>query len=683
LLRAPAIVVDPPLPAASSAGRPARFSLQSAGFTLGLALVLFTTALLPRALVVPTMVTADEDTWLGLAGNFAQALSSGKYARTYQLGHPGVTSLWVDILGLGIGRAAQLADLVEHEGNTPTRRAATNAPDFLPALAAARWAHAVANACLVSLVGLLAAGIFGRPVGLLAGLLLALDPFLIAHAQVIRMDSLQALLLCIALLAGLARVLGAAPRRFVALSGAAFGLALLSKSSSIVALPVLLFLGLVEIFRRVRRQEPQLTRCLVVDTLFWIACAATSFVLLWPAMWVAPVQTLQRLADFARWNSGTVPLAGNFFFGSVVADPGPFFYPVALAFRVTPLVCLGLLLLAFPAWRRQDTRRVWIVAALLGCALFFLLAISGAPKKFDRYLLPLLPLLLVAAAVGLSSITRLPGQVRPLLLALLALASVHQLASVPPANRYPLAYFNPLVGGPALASRTILVGWGEGMELAAAHLNELPGGDDLVVAAFHENTFDASLNGSAIPLRRFAEADYLVLPIDAQQRQLLPLDVAAYLAEQPGKLVLPLAGLDYVTIYRLPHLEFGDRVSVIRFTTEGTEQPLGYRLRIDVVWQALNPADAGVSPIFQFVDESGTLVGNPVRPTLNAPAPASVSDQLHGTVRLESPRQRGTYRLAISIANQDGTALPVTKCPPWTELSGNHLIVNAAPIRYR
>ena len=664
--------------------RPARFSVQSAGLTLGLALLLFAMALLPRALVVPTMVTADEDTWLGRAGNFARALVNGQYARTYQIGHPGVTSLWVDVLGMGFGRAAQLAGLVEYDGNVPTRRAIANAPDFLSALAAARWAHAVANAILVSLVGLLAAGLFGRAVGLIAGLLLALDPFLIAHAQVIRMDSLQALLLCVALLAGLTRVLRAAPRHFLVLSGAAFGLALLSKSSTIVALPVLLLLGLVEIFQRVRRQEPALARHLAVDALLWGVSAASSFILLWPAMWVAPLQTLQGLVDYARSNSGTTPLAGNFFFGAVVADPGPLFYPVALAFRASPAVCLGLLLLALPAWRRhQDARRIWIVAALLGCALFFLLAISGAPKKFDRYLLPLLPLLLVAAAVGLVSATRLPGRVRPLLLALIGLASVHQLASIPPANRYPLAYFNPLVGGPALASQTILVGWGDGMELAAARLNELPDADDLVVATFHENSFDANLNGSAIPLRRFAEADYLVLPIDAQQRQLLPPEVATYLAAQPDRLVFPVAGLDYVTIYRLPRPEFGHSVSVNRFTTEGTEQPLGDRLRIEVVWQALNPAGAGAGPIFQFVDESGALIGNPARPVLNAPEPSSASSQVQGTIRLESPRQRGTYRLAIEVANQDGTSLPVTKRPPWTEVSGNHLIVTATPIRYR
>src|SRR4029079_1117245 len=106
-----------------------------------------------------------------------------------------------------------------------------------------------------------------------------------------------------------------------------------------------------------------------------------------------------------------------------------------------------------------------IVGALLGCALFFLLVISGAPKKFDRYLLPLLPLLLVAAAVGLASVSRLNGRIRPVVLALIGLATLHQLASVPPTTPYPLAYFNPLVGGSALASRTILVGWGEGMDL--------------------------------------------------------------------------------------------------------------------------------------------------------------------------------------------------------------------------
>lgn len=34
---------------------------------------------------------------------------------------------------------------------------------------------------------------------------------------------------------------------------------------------------------------------------------------------------------------------GNYFLGQVVDDPGPLFYPVAFAFRASPLLCLGLL----------------------------------------------------------------------------------------------------------------------------------------------------------------------------------------------------------------------------------------------------------------------------------------------------------------------------------------------------
>ncbi len=39
---------------------------------------------------------------------------------------------------------------------------------------------------------------------------------------------------------------------------------------------------------------------------------------------------------------------------------------------------------------------------------------------------------------------------------------------------YYLSYYNPLLGGGAVAQRTLLIGWGEGMDQAGAWLREQP-----------------------------------------------------------------------------------------------------------------------------------------------------------------------------------------------------------------
>jgi hypothetical protein len=631
------------------------------------------------------MITADEDTWVGLAGNFARAVSTGQYARTYQLGHPGVTSLWVDLLGIGVERAAQFAGLVQFQGSVVTRRAVSDAPDFLPALAAARVAHATVNAVLIGLIGLLAWRLLGAVPALFAGLLLALDPFLVAHAQVIRMDSLQALLLCVALLCASDRFLLGGRRLFVAGGGLAFGLALLSKISTLAATPALLAIAVTGVWVARRKIGfGHASRRMILDGVLWLVVAAGAFALLWPAMWVTPAETLRRLVEFTMANSGAPPEAGNYFFGAAIADPGLLFYPVALAFRLTPLACLGLVLLvASQGFRDRHDRRWVLVGSLLICAASFVLVISATPKKFDRYLLPALPPLLVAAGFGLARVRHLAGRGRLLVVGLIGLASLHQVAGLPPLSPYPLAYFNPLLGGPTMAARTILVGWGEGMELAAAQLNALPDSEEQVVAAFHDETFDANLVGNAIPLSRFAEADYIAMPIDADQRDLDPPDLDAYLDAASPDLLVVLAGVDYVRTFRVPGSDFGQSIRVGRTTTEGTIQSVGERLLVQVTWQAIGPNVSDARPTLQLVDETDRPASGPSTANVDGRWLGLLGEQLQGTVRLASPARPGQYHLTLSLNGSDGAALPVTSRPPWTRVVGDRLVLSSVKVRYR
>ena len=49
---------------------------------------------LPRLLALGRFVTADEPAWGKNSASFYYALSTGDYAATYQLAHPGVTTMW-------------------------------------------------------------------------------------------------------------------------------------------------------------------------------------------------------------------------------------------------------------------------------------------------------------------------------------------------------------------------------------------------------------------------------------------------------------------------------------------------------------------------------------------------------------------------------------------------------------
>src|SRR5438094_6560651 len=224
------MVEDPPTE--NLAPRPGVGTTPSVPWVVGAAL-LFALALLPRLIGLGEATTEDEDQWVARSGNFAQALSVGAWRGTYQVGHPGVTTMWATDLGLGPGRARHFAIEERKE------RLVTQVADFLPALRAARVPFAVLNALLATACGLLAGRLFGPGPGLLAGLLMALEPYWAAMSPIVGMDGLLAGLMAASLMSAVLafrRVPGGWP--WAPASGLLAGLALLTKGPAAFLLPL-------------------------------------------------------------------------------------------------------------------------------------------------------------------------------------------------------------------------------------------------------------------------------------------------------------------------------------------------------------------------------------------------------------------------------------------------------------
>ena len=112
--------------------------------------------------------------------------------------------------------------------------------------------------------------------------------------------------------------------------GALSGLALLAK---VPAVYLGLFVPLLAIALGRRRGA----RALATDLILWALAALTLFVALWPSVWVNPLSTITRMVDFARETGGQPHEQGSFFLGQPVVDPGPLFYLLALALRLSPV----------------------------------------------------------------------------------------------------------------------------------------------------------------------------------------------------------------------------------------------------------------------------------------------------------------------------------------------------------
>lgn len=534
---------------------------------------LFLLALLPRILYPSTPITWDEPKWVNRSLRFRNALQEAEWGQTYLVGHPGVTTMWAGTVGISLNcwlRPASCLDLSLLSSplaeQYDSEAALKQLPDLLPA---AKLPAAFIIAAGVVGMYLLARRLFSPLVVLVGAILVALDPFYLAHSRVLHLDALTATFMILSLLALLVYVRDSGRWR-LALSGALAALAALSKSSGLFMIP---FVGVALAVLAWRRHR--FSRSALLDTAsafgLWFGAAAVTWLVVWPTMWVDPVSTLQGVLATGVGYAQSPHENLNFFWGEVRADPGPAFYPVALLFRLTPLALIGLVaglyLVGAGLWRWRRVvsaggRQVGSLAGLLVFAVLFGVFMTVGAKKFDRYLLPAFPAVDLAAAVGLvwlaervASLTGAAPDRQRLgkvvgLGALLSLQAISVLAYEP---EY-LAYYNPLLGGGSEASDVLLIGWGEGADKVARYLNAKPNASEMTVTAWIQNGFAPFFRGRTTEFHDFtaAKGDYVVFYISDVQRGFHPRAHQMFDSQEPEQ-VIRMHGIDYAWIYRNDH----------------------------------------------------------------------------------------------------------------------------------
>lgn len=521
-----------------------------------LAVVVFLAALLPRLVGLGLFPTSDEDSWMRRTGGFTFGLVNGQLGRTYQNGHPGVTTMWIGLLAQGSDGALRFADRVHG------LRFVGQVPGYMEGLAQARVGFAVLGSLLTVASALLAWRLFGAGPAALAGFALAAEPFLVANQQLVHVDGPLVAFLTLAVLAALVRWTANGGLWSLVVIGIATGLGLLSKTPALVLAPFvpLLALGapLVAGWCAGQRDARMLGSALrrpLLDLLVWGVVALLTFFLCWPALWVlGPAEVLARIVQFTRETGGQPDEVGSFFLGQVGADPGPFYYPVSTLFRLSVFATVGLVLAAALIWRAPFATRLragWLLVFVLAFSLMMTLG----PKKFDRYLLPIFPALVLLASLGWWLLLgRLRAHVPRLALGTaLALLLVYPLASVYP---YPLSYYSPLLGGGAVAQRAVMIGNGEGLDQAATWLAAQPDAANLKVAAHSWDIMAGLVPMDGEPLRDGIpdDADYIVTYGRRIQMHRWGASLERYFAANPPVHIVRINGIEYVHIYAGPHL---------------------------------------------------------------------------------------------------------------------------------
>jgi 4-amino-4-deoxy-L-arabinose transferase-like glycosyltransferase len=665
--------------------------------SLGWAILLFLLALAPRLPGLRLFLTTDEPFFVQEAAQVSGALLRGDFQGTYWHFYPGVTISWLNGLGLGIQwLLARITGMTAQPFEVYVQR------NILDLILSARLPYVLLAAAGVAGFYLLARRLLGQRVALLGALFIAFDPFFLAHSRVAHGDApvtvfmgLSALAFLVYLQATSLRAASEVPgaekrqaeggRLWLILSAMMGALAALTKAPGPFMLLFVITVGvgdglITSRFSfprgdspagkgwRIRPLDWRLARRRLIDLVLWGGMAALLFVALWPAMWVDPVGTIARMLSetFGKVEAGHLV----FFMGRPTLNPGPWFYPYVVSLRLTPITLIGMLASGLMVigklvdwkvgrwveWKIGGQRDAapgrFMAAAWLWVFIVALLLFGDlSPKKQDRYLLPLFPVLDLLAAVAFVEIAQWVSQRTRVLQVRVSQSADTQYATrstqyatrntqhairiglpfllllihaLPTLTAYPyyLAYFNPLLGGLPRALETTLVGWGEGMEQAAAYLNQRPDADRLYVAAVPAQTFLPYFRGKGenfytndVALR----ADYVVLYVSQLQRLAPSPEIVRYFRAMDAEHTVYVRGVPYAWIYpgsklitadvpsgaTLANVGFGDQLRLAGYQISNSASPAS-GLEVVLYWHALAPMSIDYTVSVRLVAPDGT-----------------------------------------------------------------------------
>ncbi len=544
---------------------------------LGVFLVIF----LPRVLGLDQFLTADEDDQIMFGHLFLKSILQRDLAGALVLGYPGVPTLVVGAGGIGLRYWFHYmnwlplpwvsADLMATLEQVTTRFGVFEYPlDFLLWV---RIPMALLASATIFGIYLLAKRLLDHRVALLGTLIIAFNPFVLAHSRIIHVDAPLSYFMFISFLAFLL-YLNRGAWRWLILSGLFGGLAALSKTPAALLGPILVVSGgFYALFPPPGQSRLIRWKRLAIAIVGWGLVAAGAFFLLWPSMWSRPVYAVTWIIrNINSVNSQAHPTTG-IFWGDGQTDQNPFYYLVVVPYHLTPLgtvgvvAGLGLIVTGLVArWRRVESWAAETMPLALGLVAYiviFIAPVSVISRRGDRYVLPVFFAAGLLSALALwwlaGLIVRGRGyfttsyKVTPV--RLVGTAVLVQILFVLIYHPYYLAYYNPMLGGYRTAPYRINIGWGEGLDLAARYLNKATKSPRPAVAAWYSSQFAPYYHGDTIDLSDQSSAltgDYTVFYINQVQRGFPSSEILSYFWQREPLHIVKLGGIEYAWIYDGP-----------------------------------------------------------------------------------------------------------------------------------
>ncbi len=540
-------------------------------------LIVICALVIPRLVDLNVFTAADEPFWLVVGANYYYAITHREFENTIYEYHPAVTTMWIVTAAMLIyfpEYRGLMNGYFQQEKTSFDTYLAEQGKDPLDLLWWSRLLQTLLNVGLWLVAFLLLRHLLDEWTALAVLLLASFAPYLFGQSRMLNHESMLGLFSLNSILAMTVYLFRGGKVTYLVISALGAALANLTKSSSIVLLPVIAAMILSHAFRdwQSKKNIRPVATGSVKLILSWLAMVLLFYFIIWPGMWVAPGKMLYEvygnafsyafLGSRLSVSTGLEPAGMNL----ITALQSMEEILISIAWRTSPVTWIGILLAFFSFFIRNQVVSPAIQKWLLGFLLLEVLAsiimfgfISG--RDSPHYVLVAYVCLEVAAALGWVSAIRWLGihfdflQNASTQISVIGLLLGLQVLGLIPFRPYYYTYFNPVLRW-ANAGSTPRFFYGEGMEKAAAYLAAKPDSQYLTALVYFGRTFSYYFPGDTLVFKpvlfedkaqlinELHRSDFLVMYYGMQER--LPV-----LKEMTPEHIIYLNDRPYVEIYRV------------------------------------------------------------------------------------------------------------------------------------
>jgi len=541
-------------------------------------LIIFIIVFLPRLTGISSFSTVDEPDYIKYGGNFYYSLGQRDFDQAYQTYQPAVTTLYASALayhlvfpaykGLGQGYiddTIEQTEFLEGKGVEPVRL-----------LIVARIIMIILVSLFLTLAFLLLDLLIGFIPGLIIILLISFEPFFLGHSRLLTQEGLMSISVITSVLATIVYCIKKDRWIFVVISAITTAIAILTKLTAIVVLPVLAILFIF--FWQpdpVHKKEHLIKRRMIAMVIWLVVFLAFTFAV-WPALWNHPVDVITSLFEKSFGFLGSkegVPVEELSLQG-IITGNNIARYLSSLWWQIPPLTWVGSLiaLFFFTIKIKQNSRtQNTLFCIFLVLAILMITMMSMGKKLANHYIMVTHVSLCILAGLGyIQGIDLVRGYLKDrsknLATAILLLVIVvFQVLNYSGYSPYFFDYINPIALMTRGTTSVIDTGYGQGLEIAARYLSSKPGAEDLKVMSWWSTSLDYFFPGRTEQIwiikswrqedvDELRSSDYLVVYYKTQLARMIPEGLMRPLEYVEPELNISIHDADVVRIYKVADL---------------------------------------------------------------------------------------------------------------------------------